>query len=275
MIKLLKSMARMAAPRAYEQFRRKYKADARVTRTIVRRQGLAVAAGPFAGMRYILESHGSRLMPKLLGSYECELHAVVAEIVARRPRVVVDVGCAEGYYAVGLATTLPDAFVYAYDIDVASRQLCARLASINDVSDRVMLRSRCDCEELLRLPLDGAVVICDCEGYEAELLCPDRVPSLRSALLLVEMHEMLVPGVTELLMGRFRSSHGITIIEPRGRDPRLYGSLRGLRPSMKAIALYERDLHPEPQQQWAYMQPLSEMAERHADHLPRHPYLQS
>ncbi len=65
--------------------------------------GPTIAAGPFAGMRYLDASSGSVLGAKLLGCYEAELHGVVREVCAMQPDVVVDVGAAEGYYAAGFA----------------------------------------------------------------------------------------------------------------------------------------------------------------------------
>jgi protein-L-isoaspartate O-methyltransferase len=54
---------------------------------------------------------------KLLGAYEHSLHDVLLKPVSRQPDPIINVGCAEGYYAVGLARLLPDATVYAFDID--------------------------------------------------------------------------------------------------------------------------------------------------------------
>src|SRR6478672_6897407 len=66
--------------------------------------GLVVQHGPFKGMKYPgVNSVGSALIPKLLGSYERELHPLIDSICAGQYDQVVDIGCAEGYYAVGLA----------------------------------------------------------------------------------------------------------------------------------------------------------------------------
>ena len=40
------------------------------------------------------------LIPRLLGTYECELHPHLAALSAEGLDCVIDVGCAEGYYAV-------------------------------------------------------------------------------------------------------------------------------------------------------------------------------
>ncbi len=256
MLRLLKSAARFLLPHPYQRFRNRYKRDARLNRGIMRRQGLVVAAGPFAGMKYIADSRGSRLVPKLIGSYELELHAVIAETLASQPSVVVDVGCAEGYYAVGFARALPNATVYAYDIDPDSRQMCKELGTLNGIEEHLVIRGQCDCEELESLPLDNALIMCDCEGYELELLCLDKAPSLKHARLLVELHDCLVPGITAELQHRFETTHHIRLIDVQERDPDAHESLSGLSPAMKVLALFERETDTTPPQQWAYLVPL-------------------
>jgi hypothetical protein len=73
-----------------------------------------VRHGLFYGMKYpSLEAAGSTLYPKLLGSYERELHGIMERIVRTDYATVVDIGCAEGYYAAGLALRLPEARVFA------------------------------------------------------------------------------------------------------------------------------------------------------------------
>ena len=41
------------------------------------RPELCVAAGPFAGLKYLSETVCSALLPKLIGSYEAELHEII------------------------------------------------------------------------------------------------------------------------------------------------------------------------------------------------------
>ncbi len=74
-----------------------------LAREFTARHGFTIFSGPFAGMAYVARAVGSAVVPKLVGSYEQELHGVLADIAQTPYMVVVDVGCAEGYYAVGLA----------------------------------------------------------------------------------------------------------------------------------------------------------------------------
>ena len=62
---------------------------------------LKVLNGPFEGMQYPnFESYGSASWPKLLGTYESELTNAILAKKDTDYSSIVDIGCAEGYYAV-------------------------------------------------------------------------------------------------------------------------------------------------------------------------------
>src|SRR5215218_7302739 len=71
--------------------------------------GVVVRSGPFAGTAYsrdLLVDSGDAVA-KLVGTYEMELHPVVEAWISEPPRRLVNVGAAEGFYAVGFARVLP------------------------------------------------------------------------------------------------------------------------------------------------------------------------
>lgn len=200
-----------------------------LARLVRRRTGARVAAGPFAGMNYITQSHGSAYIPKILGIYERELHDCLEDMIQRHPKVLIDIGAAEGYYAVGIARRLPELQVVAYEMDRDGQEKVKMLSNLNDVQDRVEVKGQCEPQELAQALRDvkNAAIICDVEGYEATLLDLELLPALRFATILVELHEFAVPHVTELLRGRFQHSHSIMEIwqEPRSRAEFPYVSL--------------------------------------------------
>lgn len=79
----------------------------RLLHAISTRRGLVVQTGPFADLKYIPEAVGSSLLPKFVGCYEAELHQIFYDQSDDAYDKVIDVVCAEGYYAVGLAMRLP------------------------------------------------------------------------------------------------------------------------------------------------------------------------
>ena len=66
-----------------------------------------------------MQNQQDPIFSKLLGFYEKELQKVIKNLIKRDCEIVVDVGCAEGYYTVGLARVFKDkeTKVLAYDIN--------------------------------------------------------------------------------------------------------------------------------------------------------------
>lgn len=174
-----------------------------------------VRHGPFKGMIYpALESVGSALFPKLLGSYEQELHPLIEDLLSTDYAAIVDVGCAEGYYAIGMALRLRQARIYAYDTNARAIELCRQMARANQVEDRLVTGAFCTADTLRALPLPGrSLLICDCEGYEKELFPQDVIPVLARHDLLIEVHDFIDIELSSLLRKRFEASHTITEIQ--------------------------------------------------------------
>jgi hypothetical protein len=176
-----------------------------------RRTGLIVRKGPFAGMRYIEEASAGAYLPKLLGIYEREVAFCIEEACQFKPLLIVDIGAAEGYYAVGLALRNPQAQVVAFEMEERGRKMLARMVEINKVSERVLISGMCQRDNLPPVFDLGApvLVVCDAEGREEDLLDPTRIQTLTEAWILVETHDFLRPGVKDLLRDRFAKTHQI------------------------------------------------------------------
>ncbi len=174
---------------------------------------LSVRHGPFAGMRYpSARSFGSTLLPKLIGSYEQELHPVIAALGADYSAIV-DIGCAEGYYAVGMALRNPGAHVYAFDTNADAQRQCLATARENGVESRVTVAGLCDADTLRRLPLGPhALVICDCEGYERQLLDDRMAEHLRDHDLIVETHDFIDIEISTAIKRALAGTHDLTSI---------------------------------------------------------------
>jgi hypothetical protein len=179
----------------------------------------SVLGGPFRGMRYIPESVGSMLLPKLLGSYEIELNPILEGYLSHKPCVFVDVGAAEGYFAGGLAWRCPGARVIAFEAENAGQVMLARLARLNGLSDRIEIRGFCNQQALIGLLRNcrPTLLIVDIEGGEAELLSAEIVKMLKDSDLIVELHPWIIPGIEALLTQRFASTHRINVIHTRKR----------------------------------------------------------
>ncbi len=212
---------------------------------------LRVLSGPFAGMKYLPFASGSGLLPKLAGTYELEIQPAVEAACGRDFSRVVNVGCGEGYYAVGFARRLPGARIFAFDIDVVARQRTRRLARENGVADRIEIRGLCRPEDLARLAGPGSLIVCDCEGAEARLLDPRTAPALAGSDLLVELHDFIDPTISTTVLDRFCTSHRITPFAMTDRASLRLSSHAPLTARQREIAVWEG--RPEGMQ-WAWLE---------------------
>lgn len=221
-----------------------------IANTIAQRSGTMVLSGPFKGMDYgLAASEGSR-SARLLGCYEASLAPVIEEIIARAYPLVIDIGSAEGYYAVGLATRMPSARVLARDASDKAQALCRALAARNGVADRVEIGGLFTHADFAIAQAQPTLVLCDIEGAEVELLDPALAPGLLHADILVECHDSLRPGITDLLTTRFAASHAIQRIDRALDSAVLPGWMEELSDLDRLIALWEWRVGPTP---WLWM----------------------
>jgi hypothetical protein len=183
----------------------------KLARQVSERTDGRVASGPFEGMRLDYEAlmvHGA---PKFLGTYEHELHHVIERAITLGPRYVLNVGCAEGFYAVGLAIRMRDAQVFVADADPKALRATIHNAAFNGV--RVHSAGIVKPGQFARyLPAPGSLLVMDCEGAEFSLLNPYTDPVLAHTHIIVEVHPEFGDEIE--LAARFDKTHSIIKIEP-------------------------------------------------------------
>ncbi len=165
--------------------------------------------GPFSHTRRkSVKAYGSALYPKLTGTYESELHETIEIACQRQYDVIVDIGCAEGFYAVGLALRIPDTSILAYDITSNARDACRELAVANNVAERIAVLPYCDSAELDRHCRGRrCLIICDCEGYERFLFNETAAEACAHSDLIIEVHDFVCEHTGSHLMAVFDKTH--------------------------------------------------------------------
>jgi hypothetical protein len=206
--------------------------------------GNVVLAGPFAGLRLEqLASWGDGdILAKLLGTYEADLHHIIDTVIEVKHSTIINVGCAEGFYAIGFAQAIPAANVVAFDCDKRARDVCDRLAILNGVRDRITIHGRCTGPRLRAVLAhsDRAFLLVDCEGAELDLMRPSDVPELVKADMLIECHDFIYPCVTRELEERFCSTHNVCrVIEQSTRGLEEFPALKMLSSIDRAVATCE------------------------------------
>jgi hypothetical protein len=212
---------------------------------------LIVKYGPFKGMVYPKgDTTAYGISSKLLGSYESELHPIIERVINNEYSEIVDIGSAEGYYAVGFAMTTK-AKVYAYDIDSSALKACREMADLNNVD--VSTESLFTPDSFKTLPLTKALIFSDCEGYEKEIFTQDTLPYLLKHDILVEVHDFIDIEISSHLKSIFKDTHNLEVIESIDDIKRAqesdYPELRSFDLRMRSILLGE---YGPSQMQWFY-----------------------
>ena len=223
-----------------------------IARALREQNGGRVLGGPFAGMAYVEDATEGALAPRLIGTYEDELHPHLAEALAADPEVILDIGCAEGYYAAGLARLAPGAVVHAHDTSETAQAACRRMAALNGVEARIRIGGLFHPEDFQKFAGQRCLVIVDIEGAEDDLLRPDLAPALAGMRLIVETHDVYRPGVMDRVRARFAASHDITVVHPGPKTAALPELLRSRSHLDQLLAVWEFRAAPTP---WLVMKP--------------------
>lgn len=202
-----------------------------------------VMNGPFKGLRYTgNETVCSAIFPKLIGSYEKEIQDEILSFIQKKPPVIIDIGCAEGYYAVGLAKLLPETKVVAADSSPIARSLCLKLAEHNGCNN-VSVTGTVTAETLPNYPLKDALIICDCEGFEKQLFTSRNIDHFKNTCLIIETHDLVDLSISSYLEDLFKNTHHIRTIASIDDIQKVkyycYPQLEGLDPDERKVVLAE------------------------------------
>jgi len=214
--------------------------------------GLTILQGPFEGMAYVGAAAEGALLPRLIGCYEQELHPAIREFAAAQPDCVIDVGCAEGYYAVGLARMMPQVRVHAFDIDARARAACTDLAARNGVADRVVVGGEFAPDGFQAFAGRRVLVMVDAEGAEVDILQPQMSPALAGMNVIVETHDLYRRNALATMIERFSPTHDIVRVDQQPKTFDMPPWLQGLPHLDQLLAVWEWRARPTP---WLVMTP--------------------
>jgi hypothetical protein len=182
-----------------------------------------VLNGPFTGLNFpCLETQGSAALPRLIGSYESELHDTFKAVLNKRYSSVIDIGFAEGYYLVGLASKLLNTKFIGFDLSSEAHRLCSQLAVANNIpQERLLLLGECSIDSLNNFLPSSSLVICDCEGFEMNLFTLQSKSLWQSSDIIVECHDFITPGIQESIHSLLRDTHKISTIQTVSNENKL------------------------------------------------------
>lgn len=156
-----------------------------------------VSYGPFAGMQIspVAWWDQTDLASKILGFYELEVLNVLSQVDRSLYRYFVDLGAADGYYAIGALRAGMFQKAFCFEMSERGREVIRANAALNEVSDSVAVFGYADSRFYESLPeesLSSSVVLIDIEGGEFGLLTDELLVRLKDAMLVIELHEFMV-----------------------------------------------------------------------------------
>ena len=174
-----------------------------------------VRNGPFKGLKYPeFISYGSAIFPKIIGSYESELHPIIEEFCKKEYSQIINIGSGEGYYAVGLAMRIPNAVIHAYELLPEAQKFIKQMAELNGVANRIVIHDKCTEEELLSFSYSNrTLIICDCEGAEKEIFKQQIIKYISKCDLIIEVHDFVDINISDYLYHLFYETHSIERIQ--------------------------------------------------------------
>lgn len=190
--------------------------EAKVVRVLDKRLGRSdpsitskVESGPFAGLSLTTQASWGGQAARLVGTYEMELWPVIHQLSQLGISHVIDVGCADGYYACGIPYLYPEIRMTAFDLSITARCQTRYAASANALSSRVTVKRFFDITTFQPFNNERELLLLDCEGFEQYIITPETVNTLIPVCVLVECHDMFVPGVTAQLETLLSKTHAI------------------------------------------------------------------
>lgn len=186
------------------------------------------------------------------------MHPALEKIADRPYSEIIDIGCAEGYYAVGLARMFSQTLVFAFDIDKRAQSMCLEMASLNGVEDRVKVSGACSQRRLIEFPFTGrGLIVCDCESYEKDLFDRTVAAKLNCCDVIIEVHDYIDRTISAKLKNEFEQTHNLTVF--RSLDDNLksqyyeYDDLKGLTPKIISELMAE---HRPESMEWFFFEPI-------------------
>lgn len=170
---------------------------------------------PFEGLIYNdFISHGSSLIPKLVGTYESELNPILKEISSNPYKYIFNVGCGEGYFSCGFAILMQKSHVFSIDCNAQAITACRRLSRFNKLENRMtfLLDCRLDFSKYQKELNYKSLIFCDVEGFEKDLFLNSNISLFEKCDFIIELHDFVDSSISDAMMNYFKNTHDLELI---------------------------------------------------------------
>ena len=171
-----------------------------------------VQDGIFKNLKFKINRLG--LHSKILGIYENQLQMYIKDAINKKPNLIINIGCGDGYYGLGIANILKESKCILVDTNKSELQSAEQNAQANNLLN-VEFKLNIEDEEINELcsSNDKSFIIIDAEGWEINLLDHEKFNQFQNASLLIECHDFIHKNITNNLINKFLFSHKIFVID--------------------------------------------------------------
>ena len=205
-----------------------------------------VAYGPFKGMQLNKNIWWSRndLITQTLGIYEEHILEKIKFFSKYGATAFIDIGAADGYFAVGMAYSKLYEKVYAFEIEEDGRNRIIENALRNNCEKKIQVFGKANLKSIKKITAieKKATFLIDIEGSEYDFLDTNMLEALANHFVICELHPWLVNDgemLQEKLLESASSFFDVDLIKRESYNPNNFSDFDNLSDEERLIAVGE------------------------------------
>ena len=199
-----------------------------LNKQIIKLSNSKVMHGHYKNTSFIEESHWSKFdhASKLLGIYEEQIQDLIVTTQKKNNlKNFINIGCGEGYHALGLLKNNFFNHSICYEISPKARSILKKNLIKNKIENKLVIKGEAESHEIFKdlqtLKIDETLFLIDIEGNEFKLFNDRDWNFLKKGFFIIEDHNFMIRD--EILKNSFYSSlkkyFNFTIISNGSRNP--------------------------------------------------------
>ena len=199
-----------------------------LNKKIIKISNSKVMSGKYKNTHLENISHWSKFdyAPKLLGLYEEQIQNLIVDIQKKKNlKTLINIGCGDGYHALGLVKNKFFDKSICYEISLEARNILETNIKKNNLYEKFIIRKEANIDEikkdLQKLKSEETLFLIDIEGTEFTLFKDEDLNFLKKSYLVIEDHNFFIKD-NELKEKFYLSLHkffNVVFIENGPRNP--------------------------------------------------------
>lgn len=170
-----------------------------LNKKVIEISNLKVMSGNYKGTYLINKSHWSKFdfASKLLGLYEQQIQNFIVEIQKKKAlKNFINIGCGDGYHALGLIKNKFFEKSICYEISPEAREILRINLKENNIENNFIIHEEANLEkikdDLKNINIEETLFLIDIEGNEFKLLCSEDLNFINQGYLIIEDHNFMI-----------------------------------------------------------------------------------